>query len=233
MSWRSPIARWRAHTITRILMPRIARLLPRLGETERIALEAGSVGFDGQLFSGAPDWEALFAFRSKALSEAEQAFLAGPVEDLCARLDDWVITQTGDLPEEVWEFLRRERFFGLIIPERYGGRAFSAQAHAAVLQKLASRSLTAAVTVMVPNSLGPAELLLHYGTEEQRDYYLPRLARGDEIRASRSRVPRRAATPRRRRARGSSAAASGRTRSGSASACRGASAISRSHRWRR
>ena len=175
------LQRLRARTITRALMPRIARLLPRLGDTERIALEAGSVGFDGELFSGAPDWNALFEFESKILSHAEQAFLAGPVEDLCARLDDWVITQTGDLSEEVWEFLRRERFFGLIIPERYGGREFSAQAHAAVLQKLASRSLTAAVTVMVPNSLGPAELLLHYGTEEQRDYYLPRLARGEEI----------------------------------------------------
>jgi acyl-CoA dehydrogenase len=176
-----PLQRLRARVITRPLMPRIARLLPRLGDTERIALEAGSVGFDGELFSGAPDWNALLAFESKILSDAEQAFLAGPVEQLCARLDDWVITQTGDLPEEIWEFLRQERFFGMIIPERYGGREFSAQAHAAVLQKLASRSLTAAVTVMVPNSLGPAELLLHYGTEEQRDYYLPRLARGEEI----------------------------------------------------
>ena len=157
--------RARQRWITRALMPRIARLLPRLGDTERVALEAGSVGWDGELFSGAPDWPALFAFRAKPLSDAEQSFLAGPVEELCARLDDWVITQTGDLPEEIWEFVRRERFFGLIIPEAYGGRGFSAQAHAAVIQKLASRSLTAAVTVMVPNSLGPAELLLHYGTE--------------------------------------------------------------------
>jgi acyl-CoA dehydrogenase len=177
----SPFQRLRARTITRALFPRIARLLPHLGETERIALEAGTVGWDGELFSGAPDWPALFGFRAKVLSDAELAFLAGPVEELCARLDDWLIAQTGDLPEEVWEFLRQERFFGLIIPERYGGRGFSAQAHAAVLQKLASRSLTAAVTVMVPNSLGPAELLLHYGTDAQRDYYLPRLARGEEI----------------------------------------------------
>ncbi|TMA32141.1 MAG: acyl-CoA dehydrogenase [Deltaproteobacteria bacterium] len=177
----SLVARWRQRLVTRALMPRIALLLPRLGATERAALEAGSVGWDGQLFSGAPDWPALFGFRQKPLSPAEQAFLDGPVEDLCARLDDWLIVQTGDLPQEVWELLRRERFFGLIIPERYGGRGFSAQAHAAVLQKLASRSLTAAVTVMVPNSLGPAELLLHYGTDAQRDYYLPRLARGEEI----------------------------------------------------
>jgi acyl-CoA dehydrogenase len=177
-SW---FVRARRRLVTRALMPRVARLLPRLGDTERIALEAGTVGWDGELFSGAPDWRALFDFKPSPLSDAEQAFLAGPVEELCARLDDWVITQTGDLPAEVWEFVRRERFFGLIIPEAYGGRGFSAQAHAAVLQKLASRSLTAAVTVMVPNSLGPAELLLHYGTDAQRDHYLPRLARGDEI----------------------------------------------------
>jgi acyl-CoA dehydrogenase len=177
----SPFARARQRWITRALMPRIAKLLPRLGETERVALEAGSVGWDGELFSGAPDWPALFAFRAKPLSAAEQAFLSGPVEELCARLDDWEITQAGDLAPEIWAFLRRERFFGLIIPEAYGGRGFSAQAHAAVIQKLASRSLTAAVTAMVPNSLGPAELLLHYGTDAQRDYYLPRLARGEEI----------------------------------------------------
>jgi acyl-CoA dehydrogenase len=177
----SRIARARQRFVTRALMPRIAQLLPRLGDTERAALEAGSVGWDGELFSGAPDWAALFAFRAQPLSEGEQAFLAGPVEGLCERLDDWTIRQTGDLPEEIWAFLRRERFLGLIIPEKYGGRGFSAQAHAAVLQKIASRSLTAAVTVMVPNSLGPAELLLHYGTDAQRDYYLPRLARGEEI----------------------------------------------------
>ncbi len=175
------LARLRQRWLTRFLMPPVARLLPRLGETERIALEAGSVGWDGELFSGAPDWSALLRFHSKLLSDAEQAFLSGPVEQLCARLDDWLITQTGDLPEDVWEFMRRERFFGMIIPESHGGLGFSAQAHAAVIQKLASRSLTAAVTVMVPNSLGPAELLLHYGTEAQRDYYLPRLARGEEI----------------------------------------------------
>jgi len=177
-SW---IARARRRWLTRALMPRIARLMPRLGDTERVALEAGSVGWDGELFSGSPDWPALFAFPARPLSDAEQAFLSGPVAELCARLHDWEITQRGDLPEEIWDFLRRERFFGLIIPEAYGGLGFSAQAHAAVLQKLASRSLTAAVTVMVPNSLGPAELLLHYGTDAQREYYLPRLARGEEI----------------------------------------------------
>jgi acyl-CoA dehydrogenase len=177
----SRFARARQRWITRPLMPRIAKLLPRLGDTERIALEAGSVGWDGELFSGSPDWSALLRFRAEPLSNAEQAFLSGPVEELCARLDDWEITQAGDLSQETWEFLRRERFFGLIIPADYGGRGFSAQAHAAVIQKLASRSMAAAVTVMVPNSLGPAELLLHYGTDAQRDHYLPRLARGEEI----------------------------------------------------
>lgn len=175
------IPAWRSSRITRRLMPRVARMLPRLGETERIALEAGTVGWDAQLFSGAPDWSALFDFQAPGLSRDEQAFLDGPVEELCQRLDDWEIHRAGDLPPEVWDFLRQEGFFGLIIPESHGGRGFSAQAHAAVITKLASRSVTAAVTVMVPNSLGPAELLLHYGSPEQRDHYLPRLARGDEI----------------------------------------------------
>jgi acyl-CoA dehydrogenase len=171
----------RARWLTRPLMPRIARLLPRLGETERVALEAGTVGWEGELFSGAPDWHALLARESAALTAKEQAFLDGPVEELCAQLHDWEIVQAGDLPPHVWQLLRRERLFGLIIPEQYGGLGFSARAHAAVVTRLASRSITAAVTVMVPNSLGPAELLLHYGTPEQRDYYLPRLARGEEI----------------------------------------------------
>jgi acyl-CoA dehydrogenase len=175
------MTRIREQWLTRPLMPWIARLLPRLGDTERIALEAGTVGWDGELFSGAPNWRELVAREPTALSAREQAFLDGPVEELCAQLHDWEIVQAGDLPQTVWQFLRRERFFGLIIPEQYGGLGFSAQAHAAVVTKLASRSITAAVTVMVPNSLGPAELLLAYGTPEQRDYYLPRLARGEEI----------------------------------------------------
>ncbi len=171
----------RRQCLTRFLLPRIAGLLPRLGETERIALEAGTVGWDGELFSGRPDWKTLFAFEAKPLAPAERAFLDGPVEALCARLHDWEIRRAGDLPDDVWETLRRERFFGMVIPERYGGLGFSAQAHAAVITKLASRSAAAAVTAMVPNSLGPAELLVQYGTEEQRSHYLPRLARGEEI----------------------------------------------------
>jgi acyl-CoA dehydrogenase len=172
---------WRRRWLTPLLMPRVGGLLPRLGETERIALEAGTVWWDKELFSGAPDWRMLFDFRPLQLSKRERAFLDGPVERLCHTLSDWDITQAGDLPDEVWKFLKQERFFGMIIPEQYGGLGFSAQAHSEVVQKISSRSITAAVTVMVPNSLGPAELLLHYGTAAQRDHYLPRLARGEEI----------------------------------------------------
>ena len=172
---------WRCRWVTPLVMPRVGRLLPRLGETERIALEAGTVWWDQQLFSGAPDWRVLFNFRPQPLSERERAFVDGPVEQLCRMLSEWDVTQLGDLPEDVWRFLKQERFFGMIIPEKYGGLGFSAQTHSAVVQKISSRSITAAVTAMVPNSLGPAELLLHYGTAAQRDHYLPRLARGEEI----------------------------------------------------
>ena len=163
------------------LMRLIAPLLPRMGDTERIALEAGTVWWDGDLFSGDPDWRKLLAFKIRDLSEAERAFLDGPVEELCAMVTEWEVVQRGDLSPEVWEFIKRHRFFGMIIPEEYGGLGFSAAAHSAVVTKLASRSVTTAVTVMVPNSLGPAELLHRYGTEEQKSRYLPRLATGEEI----------------------------------------------------
>ena len=172
---------WRLRWVTPRVLARVGPMLPRLGETERIALEAGTVWWDKELFSGAPTWQRLFSFRAPRLSAREQAFLDGPVEQLCAMVDEWEAQQAGDLPREVWSLLARERFFGIIIPEKYGGLGFSAQAHSAVVQKLASRSITAAVTAMVPNSLGPAELLLHYGTAAQREHYLPRLARGEEI----------------------------------------------------
>ena len=163
------------------LMRLIEPLLPRIGETERIALEAGTVWWDGDLFSGDPDWRKLLAFTPRALSDREQAFLDGPVEELCAMVDDWEVVQRRDLPPEVWDFIKQHGFFGMIIPEAYGGLEFSAAAHSAVVTKVSSRSVTAGVTVMVPNSLGPAELVLHYGTEEQKRHYLPRLASGEEI----------------------------------------------------
>ncbi len=167
--------------VTSWLMKLVSRALPRMGETERVALEAGTVWWDGELFSGAPRWKRLLDFRVKPLSEKERAFLDGPVQELCAMIDEWKVEQDRDLPPEVWDFLKRHRFFGMIIPEEHGGLGFSAQAHSAVVTKLSSRSVTAAVTAMVPNSLGPAELLLHYGTDEQKRHYLPRLARGEEI----------------------------------------------------
>jgi len=156
--------------------------LPPISDTERAALEAGSVWWEAELFRGDPDWRKLLAVPPPRLSQAEQAFLDGPVETLCAMVDDWDITHVRrDLPPEAWRFMKQNGFFGMIVPKRYGGLEFSAQAHSAVVVKLASRSVSAAVTVMVPNSLGPAELLLRYGTAAQKDHYLPRLARGEEV----------------------------------------------------
>lgn len=172
----------RLNLLTRPLFSLFQRMLPPLSDTEREALEAGTVGWDGELFSGDPDWQKLLDLPRPALTEAEQTFLDGPVEELCRMLDDWQIVEFDkDLPPEVWRLLKEERFFGMIIPPEYGGLGFSALAHSAVIVKLASRSITAAVTAMVPNSLGPAELLLHYGTQTQKDHYLPRLAKGEEI----------------------------------------------------
>jgi acyl-CoA dehydrogenase len=177
----STLRRLRRDAVTRFVMPLVGRMLPRLGDTEREALEAGTVWWDGELFRGAPDWQRLLDFRVAELSAAERAFLDGPVEEICRSLDDQDVFQRGDLPPAIWERLRSERFFGMIIPEEWGGLGFSAQAHSAVIVKLASRSIACAVTVMVPNSLGPAELLLHYGTDAQKRHYLPRLATGEEI----------------------------------------------------
>ena len=167
--------------VSRFAMKAMAPVLPRLGDTERIALEAGTVWWDAELFSGRPDWSKLLAFTPQPLTADEQAFMDGPVAELCARLDDWQIQQQRDLPASTWEFLKANGFFGMIIPKEYGGHGFSAIAHSRVVAKISTRSVAAAVTVMVPNSLGPGELLLHYGTDQQKKYYLPRLARGDEI----------------------------------------------------
>lgn len=158
-----------------------AGLLPVISDTERTAIEAGDVWVDGELFSGRPNLHHLNNSPYPFLNEAEQAFIDGPVEKICEMTDDWRVHTQRDLPEEVWSFLKREGFFGIIIPEQYGGLGFSASAHSAVVHKLASRSLTLAITVMVPNSLGPAELLLHCGTDKQKQHYLPRLATGEEI----------------------------------------------------
>jgi acyl-CoA dehydrogenase len=172
----------RREVLTRALFGWATRALPTLSETEREALEAGDVWWDADLFAGNPDWSKLLATPPAQLNEAEAAFLAGPVEELCAMVDDWRINwELRDLPPEVWAFLKRERFFGMIIPERYGGLGFSAFAHSEVVRKISTRSVATAVTVMVPNSLGPGELLHQFGTDAQRAYWLPRLAAGDEI----------------------------------------------------
>ncbi len=173
---------FRRRRITAPLLKIYQKITPQLSETERVALEAGTVGFEGELFSGKPDWKQLLSQAVPKLSNEEQDFLDGPCEELCRILNDWQIThELADLPPQVWDFLKAHKFFGMIIPREYGGLQFSALAHSAVLQKIASVSATAASTVAVPNSLGPAELLLHYGSDEQKQFYLPRLADGREI----------------------------------------------------
>ena len=172
----------RMRFITRPFLRTYRRMLPSMSQTEKDALEAGTVWWDGELFTGGPDWEKLLSAAIPRLSVEEQAFLDGPCEELCRMVDDWDIThRRADLPPHVWDYLKTKGFFAMIIPKKYGGLEFSAYAHSSVLVKLASRSSVVSSTVAVPNSLGPAELLLHYGTEEQRTYYLPRLARGEEV----------------------------------------------------
>lgn len=174
--------RFRREQITAPLLKIYRSILPSLSDTETEALEAGTVWWDGELFSGCPDWSKLTAMPAPRLSDEEQAFLDGPTDDLCRMLDDWEITHVlADMPKEVWAHIKKNRFFAMIIPKQYGGLEFSNLAIAAVLAKIAGRSTVAASTIGVPNSLGPAELLLNYGTEAQKDKYLPGLASGDEI----------------------------------------------------
>jgi len=172
---------WRQRHVTRPILKWYRKLLPPISPTERDAIAAGTVWWDADLFSGKPDWAKLRAVPPATLTLEEQAFLDGPVEKLCTMLNDWEIRRAGDLPPHIWSFIRDNGFMGMIIPKERGGLGFSALMHSQVVMKVASRSPSAAVTVMVPNSLGPAELLMRYGTAEQRDYYLPRLAKGQEI----------------------------------------------------
>jgi acyl-CoA dehydrogenase len=172
----------RRKILTDRILATYRRILPDMSQTEKEAIDAGTVWWDGDLFSGKPDWDRLLATPRPRLSAEEQAFLDGPVEELCAMCDDWEIThEHQDLPPRVWQFVKDKGFLGMIIPKEYGGLGFSALGHSAVVQKLATRSSTAAISVMVPNSLGPGELLLHYGTEAQKAHYLPRLAKGLEV----------------------------------------------------
>jgi len=173
--------------VRRILSGMIMRLLdrmhflPSISKTEQEAIDAGTVWIEAELFSGKPDFKKILAEPYPGLSDVEQAFLDGPVQELCEMVDDWDVFLRKDLSPESWELLKKHRFFGMIIPKEYGGLGFSASANSAVVGKVSAANSVLGITVMVPNSLGPAELLIHYGTEAQKDHYLPRLARHEDI----------------------------------------------------
>ena len=168
--------------ISRPIFNTYKRILPQMSDTERVALEAGTVWWDGELFRGNPDWEKLLAYPVPTLRPEEQSFMDNEVEQVCALVDDWQVTnELYDLPPQAWQYIKDKGFLGMIIPKKYGGLEFSAYAHSQIVTKLSTRCSALSVSVMVPNSLGPAELLLHYGTEAQKNHYLPRLAKGIEI----------------------------------------------------
>lgn len=172
----------RRNLITKPVFQIFKKILPPMSSTEREAMEAGSIWWEGELFRGKPDWNKLHGYAKPALNEEEQAFLDNQVETLLKMLDDHkIVHQDKDLPKEVWDYLRKEGFFAMIIPKSFGGKEFSAIANSTIVSRISTRSLSAAVTVMVPNSLGPGELLMHYGTEAQKNYWLPRLADGTDI----------------------------------------------------
>lgn len=168
--------------LSRRLFALYRKILPQMSDTEREALEAGTVWWESELFRGKPLWSKLHAIPKPMLSQEERDFLDNEVETACAMIDDWQVThELYDMPEPVWQYIKENRFLSLIIPKEYGGRGFSALAHSQIVTKLSTRNSALSVTVMVPNSLGPAELLLHYGTETQKNHYLPRLATGEDI----------------------------------------------------
>jgi len=171
----------RRRLFSKLIFTFLKKSLPQLGDSEKIALESGTVWFEKEFFSGNPNWKWLLDYKITRLSNKELDFLNGPVEELCQMIDDWKILKNRDLTPEIWAYIKQHRFLGMIIPEEYDGLGFTSAAHSAVIAKIASRSFTVAVTVMVPNSLGPAELILHYGTQKQKEFYLPRLALGEEI----------------------------------------------------
>lgn len=176
------IRRLRRTLISDKLFRLYKRMLPQMSQTEQDAINAGSVWWDGDLFSGNPDWSKLLGFPNPTLTPEEKSFFDNETEELCRITSDWAVTNVyQDLPPRVWQYIKDKGFLGMIIPKKYGGKEFSAYMHSQVVMKLMSRCSALSATVMVPNSLGPAELLLHYGTEEQKNYYLPRLAKGLEI----------------------------------------------------
>ncbi len=173
---------FRRDRITRPIFKWAKTALPSLSETEAEAISAGDVHFEAELFSGKPDWKMLRGMKAPRLTDEEQTFIDGPCRRFCDLLDAWRIdNETADLPQEAWDLLRDEGFFGMIIPKEHGGLGFSAFAHSEVVRYVSSRSISGAVSVMVPNSLGPGELILQFGTDAQKSYWLPRLARGQEL----------------------------------------------------
>ncbi|CAD7490675.1 acyl-CoA dehydrogenase FadE [Aeromonas dhakensis] len=173
---------FRRNQLTKPLFKLYKSIMPEMSRTEKEAIEAGTTWWEADLFAGNPDWKKLHAIPVSTLSAEEQAFLDGPVEEVCRMVNDWEVThERADLSPEVWQYLKDNKFFAMIIKKKYGGLEFSAYAQSCVLQKLCGASAVLASTVGVPNSLGPGELLQHYGTDEQKDYYLPRLAVGKEI----------------------------------------------------
>jgi acyl-CoA dehydrogenase len=172
----------RRNLFSRFIYRAMKKIMPTISQTEQEALDAGDVWWEAELFSGKPDFSFIQKLPKPALTDEEQAFLDGPVETFCKMLDDWQITHVDyDLTPETWQFAKDNGFFAMIIPKQYGGLDYSAYCHSQVVMKIGSRSGSAAVTVMVPNSLGPGKLLMTYGTQQQKDYYLPRLAKGIEI----------------------------------------------------
>ena len=171
----------RVMLFTKPLYKVMQKSLPPIGITESIALEAGSVWWDAELFQGDPNWKELTDLEATQLTDEEQSFVDNEVETLCAMVDSHEIQSTHDLPKDVWKYIFDKGFLGLIIPQEFNGKGFSHFAHATIVGKLSSASQFLGIAAMVPNSLGPGELLLKYGTEEQKQHYLPRLAKGKEI----------------------------------------------------
>ena len=169
----------RRNIVTKPIFKAFKAVLPEMTDTEREALEAGDVWWEGEMFRGQPDWNKLLNFKRTQLTPEEQSFLDNETVELCRMLDEWQIQEDRDMPEEVWKYMRENKFFAMLIAKEWGGLGFSAYAQSCVVTRIATRSIVGAVTVMVPNSLGPGELLMHYGTQKQKEDMLPKLASGE------------------------------------------------------
>jgi acyl-CoA dehydrogenase len=172
----------RRAVLTKPVMAVFKKVLPELSSTEREALEAGEPWWEAEMFRGRPNWKTLLDFQYTPLTPEEQSFLDNEVETVCKMMDDWKADfEDKDLTPEVWAYIKEKKFFAMLIKKEFGGLGFSARAQSEVVTKLATKSISLAVTVMVPNSLGPGELLMHYGTQEQQQKWMPGLINGTEI----------------------------------------------------